>query len=388
MTAPPPLRIYFVMGEDSGDVLGSDLCSSFKELGVPITPMGLGGPRMQEMGLESLFDVSQLSVMGISGVVAKLPTLMSRIRQTANDIVEKQPDVLLLIDSPEFSYRVAKKVREKSPGTTIVKYVAPTVWAWRPGRAVKIARYVDHILAVLPFEPEVMKQLDGPKTTYIGHPLAASMPKIDGRKKRDCSNPVRLVLLPGSRLGETRRLMPVFADILKILKERGNQFEITLPTLARLEQEISEQSKNWAFAPTIVTGDEARLEAFKSADVAMAASGTVTLELALYKVPMIAVYKLDPIMLQMRRFITAWTASLPNLIADYPVVPERLNEDVRPGHIARMLERLTKNGPERNTQLEGFELIAKRLKQKVPSGKLAAQKILEITGRTAPKKPD
>ena len=337
---------------------------------------------MKSKGLESLFDISQLSVMGISSVIPKLPALLNRIKQTARDVVEKQPDILLLIDSPEFSYRVAKKVRKKSASPKIVKYVAPTVWAWRPGRAAKIARYIDHILAVLPFEPEAMKQLNGPETTYVGHPLAASMPKIDGRKKQDCNDPVKLVMLPGSRLGETRRLMPVFAEILQVLKSRDNRIEVTLPTLGRLEAEIREQSRNWAYTPEIVVGDEARQRSFKSSDLALAASGTVTLELSLYKVPMIAVYKLDPFMLQMRRFITAWTASLPNLIADYPVVPERLNEDVRAGHIARMMERLMVSGPERNAQLEGFELIAKRMKQKTPSGQLAAQKILEIIGRT------
>ena len=378
MNTKTPLRVYFVMGEESGDVLGSDLLDSFAKLGVPVEPMGLGGSRMKAKGLESLFDISQLSVMGISSVIPKLPALLNRIRQTAKDVIEKQPDILLLIDSPEFSYRVAKKVRKQSASPKIVKYVAPTVWAWRPGRAAKIAKYIDHILAVLPFEPEVMEQLSGPKTTYIGHPLAAAMPRIDKLKKRDCADPVKLVMLPGSRLGETRRLMPVFEEILQILKSRDNHIEITLPTLSRLEPEIREQTRNWAYTPNIVIGDDARREVFKSSDLALAASGTVTLELSLYKVPMIAVYKLDPLMLQMRRFISAWTASLPNLIADYPVVPERLNEDVRAGSIARMLERLMVSGPERNAQLEGFELIAKRMKQETPSGQLAAQKILEI----------
>ncbi len=378
MSREKNLRIYFVAGEESGDVLGSDLIASFERLSIAVEPVGLGGSHMKERGLTSLFDISELSVNGLSGVIPRLPNLLRRIRQTAEDVVLKRPDVLLLIDSPEFSYRVAKKVRKQLPELTIIKYVCPSVWAWRPGRAARIAGYIDHILAILPFEPAVLKELDGPEATYIGHPLAATVPAIDGKSKRQCHDLLRLVVLPGSRKSETRRLMPVISRTLDILAERGNRFEVTLPTLEKLEAEITAQSANWPNKPKIVTGDAARQAAFKQADIALAASGTVTLELALYKVPMISIYKLDAIAFTFRRLLTGWTASLPNLIADYPVVPERLNEYAHPQYIARMIERLAVNGPERRLQLDGFEVVAKRLKQKQPSGLLAARKIVEV----------
>ena len=131
------LKVYFITGEESGDALGSDLIQSFRKMKIAIAPMGLGGERMQAQGFQSLFEISKLSVMGISGVVAKLPSLLSLIRKTASDVLVKNPDVLVLIDSPEFSYRIARRVRKKNPNIKIIKYVAPSVWAWRPGRAAK-----------------------------------------------------------------------------------------------------------------------------------------------------------------------------------------------------------------------------------------------------------
>lgn len=374
------LRIYFVVGEESGDALGEKLISAFQKQSPEITPMGLAGPRMKAKGVKSLFDISELSVMGISAVASKLPSLLKRIRETAKDVVEKKPDVLLLIDSPEFSYRVAKKVRKKLPQVKIVKYVAPTVWAWRPGRAKKIKPYIDHIMAILPFEPELLKSLGGPDATYVGHPLAAEMPSIATKSKKKCSEVPKLLVLPGSRRGELKLMLPVIRDTLKILRDRGNQFEVTLPAVSKLENEIREQTKIWEVKPNIVVGEEAKKEAFKQADLALATSGTVILELALYKVPMISIYKLDRIMMQVRHIITAWTTALPNLIADYPVVPERLNENAHPEHLARMLERLMLDGEERAVQLNGFDKIIKQLKNEKSGAEVAAKKIVEIVG--------
>jgi len=369
------------MGEASGDALGAKLLEAFSEIKTDIVVNGLGGPRMKEKGLTSLFDISELSVMGITGVMVRLPNLMKRIRETTQDVLEKQPDVLVLIDSPEFSYRVAKAVRKQAPNIRIVKYVAPSVWAWRPGRAKKIRNYVDHILAILPFEPQVMKDLGGPPTTYVGHPLSSEMPDIKTAAKKKCGKPFQLLALPGSRHSETKRLLPEIAEMIRILKERGTEFDVTLPTLPKLEDEVREATKSWAVKPKIVLGDEARIEAFKGADVALAASGTVTLELALYKVPMISIYKLDAATMAIRRIIKAWTASLPNLIADYPFIPEQFNEYCHPQHVARMVERLVLNGEERNIQLKGFDLVAKRMKQDSPSTLLAAQKIIDVAGK-------
>ena len=372
------LRIYFVVGEDSGDALGVKLIDALENLSQELVPMGLAGSRMKEKGVESLFDISELSVMGISAVASRLPTLLKRIRQTANDIVDKRPDILLLIDSPEFSYRVARKVRKRLPEVKIVKYVAPTVWAWRPARAKKIKPYIDHIMAILPFEPELLKKLGGPDATYVGHPLAAEMPSIATKLKRKCADTPNLLILPGSRRGELKLMLPVIRDTLKVLSDRGNRFEVTLPAVERLEAEIRQHTKAWDIKPNIIVGEKAKTEAFKNADLALATSGTVILELALYKVPMISIYKLDHIMMQVRHMITAWTTALPNLIADYPFVPERLNENAHPEHLARMLERLMLEGEERNVQLKGFDKIIRQLKSEKSGADVAAQKIIEL----------
>ena len=375
------LRIYFVVGEDSGDALGVKLMDAFDNLSQEIEPMGLAGAKMKEKGVDSLFDISELSVMGISAVVSRLPSLLKRIRQTVDDIIDKKPDVLLLIDSPEFSYRVAKKVRKKLPQVKIVKYVAPTVWAWRAGRAKKIKPYIDHIMAILPFEPELLKKLGGPEATYVGHPLAAEIPSIATKSKKSCSQVPKLLVLPGSRRGELKLMLPVIRDTLAILQDRGNNFEVTLPAVGRLETEIREQTSDWIIKPNIVTGEEAKIEAFKNADLALATSGTVILELALYKVPMISIYKLDRIMMQVRHMITAWTTALPNLIADYPFIPERLNENAHPEHLARMLERLMMSGEERDVQLKGFDQIIKQLKSEKSGAEVAAQKIIDLVAK-------
>ncbi|MEL7428843.1 MAG: lipid-A-disaccharide synthase [Pseudomonadota bacterium] len=378
-----PLKIYFVIGEESGDALGSKLIDTFKHMNVDVAAVGLAGPRMQERGMSSLYDVSELSVMGISGVVAKLPGLLRRISQTAADVIKQNPDVLLLIDSPDFSYRVAKKVRKQKPDIKIIKYVSPSVWAWRPGRAKKISTFIDHVLAILPFEPDLLKELGGPEATFVGHPLAAEMPEVDKAARQNIGTPPRMVLLPGSRQSEIKRLLPFIKETLDVLKERGNEFEITLPAVTRFADEIREAVKLWAYPVEVVTGDEARVKAFRKTDFALAASGTVTLELALYRVPMISIYRLDFMAMQIRHMLTGWTASLPNLIADYPVVPERFNEYAHPQYVARMVEKLVRPGHERDIQLEGFELIRQRMAQEAPSHEVAARKIIEVSKEKA-----
>ncbi len=381
MALSEPLKIYFVVGEESGDALGVKLLDAFDNLSKPIHSTGLAGQRMKARGVDSLFDISELSVMGLSAVVSKLPNLLKRINQTAKDVIDKNPDVLLLIDSPEFSYRVAKKVRKKLPDLKIIKYVAPTVWAWRPGRAKKIKAYIDHIMAILPFEPELLKELDGPDATYVGHPLASEIPEIDIKQKKKCRKIPKLVVLPGSRRIEIKLLMPVIRDTLQVLIDRGNTMEIYLPAVEKLENEIREQVKSWNIKPVILSGEDAKKKAFMEADIALTASGTATLELALYKVPMISIYKLDRLMMQIRHLITAWTTALPNLIADYPVVPERLNENTHPQHLARMIERLVLDGEERQIQLKGFEKIAKKLSQETSGATVAAQKIIDLVAK-------
>lgn len=374
----PALKIYFVMGEQSGENLAIDLLDAFDEMDISIEPMGLGGEKLQKRGLDSLFNVTDLSVIGISGVIGKLPTIIKRVNQTVKDILDKRPDVVLLIDSPDFGYAVAKRVRKRNADIPIVKYICPSVWGWRPGRAPKMRVFIDHVLAILPFEPDVMKKLEGPETTYIGHPLMRLITENARRKNATPKLPASLLVLPGSRKSEISRLLPVIRDTLSMLKERGNVFEAVLPAVDHLVEDIRANVAEWPVKPEIITGDDARAAAFSKADAAIAASGTVTLELALYKVPMISIYKLDPVMMIARKFMYAWTASLPNLIADRVVVPEQFNEFANPNLISRQIKQLLVKGPARNAQLEGFEIVAENMQQSERPGLIAARIILKV----------
>jgi lipid-A-disaccharide synthase len=374
-----PKRVYIVVGEASGDILGADLVESLRALAPGVECIGLAGPRMQALGMKSLFDIEDISVMGFAAVFARLPTIFARISATANDIIAKRPDAVVLIDSPDFTHRVAKRVRAKLPGTPIVKYICPSVWAWRPSRAKTMARSIDHVLAILPFEPRLLEQLGGPQASYIGHPMARRMDGVQLPDRRKPEGEKTLLLLPGSRRGEIRLLLDDFRDTLQILHERGNRFRALLPAVPRLEAELREKIAQWPVKPEIVTGENAKHDAFLAADAALATSGTVILELALYKVPVVSIYRLDWLLHRFRFLITGWTAALPNLIADAAIVPERVGDMVRPGWLARAIEGLMQEGSARDAQLEGFDLVAARMRQEEPAGMLAARKVLSLT---------
>ncbi|MGI9400579.1 MAG: lipid-A-disaccharide synthase [Rhizobiaceae bacterium] len=373
----PPVRVYFVIGEESGDALGADLIDGMQEIGLQAEFCGLAGRRMQAKGIHSLFDISDIAVMGFSAVFSRLPTILSRINQAANDIIEKKPDVLVLIDSPDFTHRVARKVRKKNPDILILKYVCPSVWAWRPGRAPTMKGYVDHVLTILPFEPGLLAELDGPPATYVGHPLYAEIgnrPQKEAPKKREKV----LLLLPGSRRIEIKLLLPDMEKTLEILEERGNKFRAIMPVVPHLKVEISAAVSRWKTRPEIVDTEEEKLAAFEHADAALAASGTVLLELALFRVPMISIYRLDWLIHQFRFLIFGWSAALPNLILDETLIPERVGDMIRPGWLARALETLMKDSPERKLQMDGFERLVKEMARDKPPGVEAAKKIKEL----------
>ena len=375
-----PLRLYFVVGEISGDALGADLVDQFAELGIPVEVMGLGGEKLQARGLRPLFDSSEIAVMGLSGVVAKLPALLSRAKRVTQDVLERKPDVLLLIDSPEFSKQVAKRVKARRGDLPVVKYVCPTVWSWRPGRAKTMTSYVDHVLAILPFEPDVMRELGGPPTTYVGHPLARLAGTIDLKKKRKPKNPPTILLLPGSRRSETSRLLPVLRESINVLHRRNVKANYILPAVPHLEDEIRNEVAGWEVKPEVVSGEDAKIAAMEKADAAIAASGTAILELAMYGVPMVSIYKLDKAIYALRFMIKGWTAALPNLIADTPIVPERFNEYANPEYVARMVEPLLEDSLQRQAQLEGFRLVHARMKQDEAPGRICARIIAGMAG--------
>ncbi|NDW04234.1 lipid-A-disaccharide synthase [Jiella pacifica] len=382
------MKIAFVVGEPSGDAIGADLIRALKaRLPGDLELVGLAGEAMQAEGLESLFDIDELSIMGISAIIARLPQLLRRVGQTADAIVAAEPDALIVIDSPTFSHRVAKRVRARSPQVPIVNYIPPTVWAWREGRAAKMRPYVDHAICALPFEPAVMERLGGPPSTYVGHPLmkepglAAIM--ADGRPlgEKTVKSPPRLVILPGSRRGEIDRLAGDFGATLGRLAELVPGVTAVLPTLAWHRERIEAEVAKWPVRPEIVTGNAAKWQAFAKADAALAASGTVSLELALAGVPMALAYKLDPVAYQIRHLISAWTAAMPNFVVGHPLVPEHFHEFVRPEMLARRLARLMTDTPERRAQLEGFDEIRRLMAVDRAPGEAAAEIVLGLEAK-------
>ncbi|WP_312794326.1 lipid-A-disaccharide synthase [Tianweitania sp.] len=378
-----PLRIAIVSGEESGDLLGFDLVRAIeKRAGRPVELVGVGGRHLQSLGLKPLFDPGDIALMGVSAVVRDLPRLVYRIGTTARAIVDAKPDCLITIDSPAFTLRVAKKVRALDPAIPIVKYVCPSVWAWNPGRAPAMKPYIDRILCILPFEEKVLEDLQGPKGIYVGHRLASDPDLLEAaeqqRDRQGASGEKTLLVLPGSRRGEVRSLMRPFGETLKLLRERGNAFRVVIPTVPHVAALVAEEARSWPVAPEIVSGPEEKLKAFASADAAMAASGTVLLELALARVPMVSCYKTDLLMSAVTRLITIWTAALPNLIADRLVVPEFINEFLRPGLIARQLEALLVDTEARRWQLQGLDSVAERMRTDRPSSEVAAEAVLEL----------
>ncbi|ODT14756.1 MAG: lipid-A-disaccharide synthase, partial [Kaistia sp. SCN 65-12] len=260
MTSPAarPLDVFVIAGEESGDILGAGLMRALDgRWSGPLSFRGVGGHRMIGEGLTSLYPMDDLTAMGFAAVIAKLPTILKRMKQTVEAIVANPPDILVLVDAQDFNRRVAGRVRKRLPHLPIVKYVAPTVWAWRPGRARKMYGTIDHVLALLPFEPAVMRKLGGPATTYVGHPLLSEIPELQpsaGDLAVRKGAPPTLLVLPGSRRMELRRLSASFGAALGLLKARGQEFDLVLPTLPRLEAAVRDATRDWPVQPTIVTG--------------------------------------------------------------------------------------------------------------------------------------
>ena len=380
------LKLAVVAGEVSGDLLGADLVRALKtQFPGQVELFGVGGEHLTTEGLNSLFDYSELSIMGFTQVLKKLPQLISRIKETANAIIAYQPDALLIIDSPDFTHRVAKRVRKALPYLPVVNYVCPSVWAWKEYRATAMLSYVDHVLALLPFEPEAMQRLGGPATTFVGHRLSVDPDVLSVRAQR-ALRPVpaagdtrTILLLPGSRSTETTRLMEPFQQAASAFVERNGPTRFVLPTVPRQEQRIRELAASWpdAIRPEIGTDTAFKWRCFAEADAAIAASGTVILEFALCHVPVVSVYKTDWIFTMLSKRVKTWTGALPNLIADYALVPEYFNEVVRSGSMLRWAERLSSDTIQRRAMLEGFELVQKRLQTEIPPGEQGAAILLQ-----------
>lgn len=380
------LKLAVIAGEPSGDILGAGLVRQLAiQTGEPPQLIGVGGERLTAEGLTSLFDFTELSIIGFSAVIARLPKLIKRINQTAEAIIAARPDCLLIIDSPDFSHRVARKVRAALPGVKIVNYVCPTVWAWKPERASAMTAYIDHVLSILPFEVEVVRQLGGPPLTYVGHRLmedpgleAAHQAQMAYRRDHSSRRPPVCLILPGSRRSEVKRLGPVFGEAARALASINPDMTFVLPAGEHVRREIRDEILGWDVVCQVVTGDAAKWQAFGEADVAIAASGTVLLELALAGVPHISCYKLDPVSQLLSRLVTSWTAALPNMIADNVVISEYYDSQLRPARLARQANQLAGDTLYRSAMLSDFDLIRSRMEVDVPASHKAAATLLSV----------
>jgi lipid-A-disaccharide synthase len=376
-TAAAPY-VFLVAGEDSGDRLGAALIAGIRKRTQGRARFsGVGGGHMAAEGMPSLYSLNDLAAFGFASLVGRLPTILRRIRETADAAVAAKPDVMVIIDSPDFTHRVARKVRARNPGIPIVDYVCPTVWAWRPGRARAMRPYVDHVLALLPFELEVMQRLGGPPTTFVGHPLGEQVrtlrPNAEEARHR-MADPPLLLVLPGSRTGELRRMGGIFGEAVGRVAARLGRLDVVVPAVPRLAERVQAAVAGWPVPVRVVTGPEEKYAAFRLARAALAKSGTSTLELAIAGVPMAAAYKV-PLVEEMvgHMLITAQSAILANLVLGENVVPEFLQRDCTPEKLAAALLPLLSDTPQRRRQVEAFARLDELMEigKAIPSDRAA-----------------
>lgn len=380
MSRQKPL-IFVVSGEASGDNLAGRLMGALKEQTEGrVRFAGVGGPQSTKQGLDSLFPMQELSLIGIVEVLPHLPRLVRRLNQTAAAARELKPDAIVTVDVPGFCLRLADKLR--GSGIPVVHYVAPQLWAWRGGRARKLGRRVDHIMALLPFEVPFFADYGIP-CTYVGHPAieagAASGSGEAFRRKHALPPDVPvLCVVPGSRAGEVRRMLPVFAEAVSTLKQHFPNLHVIIPVSTAVAQDVEAQTKDWPLPVVRVTNPDERFDAFAACDAAMTKSGTVTLELALADVPMVVAYRVSAItaFLVRQMGVSVQHASLVNLLAGHEIVPELLQEGCTAEKLAERTGELLRSEEARARQRTGFCEVMDALGEDTPAPSARAAKVV------------
>ena len=343
------VKVYLVAGEPSGDLLGSRLMRALKrQTNNDIAFYGVGGETMQAEGLTSLFDIRDLAVMGFMEVIPSIPKILRHLNEIITDIKQIQPDVILTIDSYSFSIRVHQALKKNNIDIPHAHYVAPQVWAWNKGRTKILPKWIDHLFCLLPDEPDYFTPYGLP-TTFVGHPvIEGGADKGDAQKFRLEHNlseqtPV-LALLPGSRKNEIQGLLPLFMQTAERLSETHPNLFVVVPTVQTVADKITEQLKDWKIPHAVVLGERARYDAFSVANIALAASGTVSLELAMAHVPHLIAYRLNPLTATLARFVLKIKyVNLINLLQDKEVIPELLQENCTLEKLRKTAENLFQN---------------------------------------------
>ncbi|MDE0800889.1 MAG: lipid-A-disaccharide synthase [Rhodospirillaceae bacterium] len=358
---PAAPLIYLVALEPSGDLLGAKLMNALRiKLGSDARFSGVGGNQMERSGLKSLFDPSDLAILGIFEVLPKASLVIRRVKEVVQDIESKSPSILITIDSWGFTGRVHKTLTKRLNPIPRVRYVAPQVWAWRPGRAKQLSQWIDHLLTLFPFEPPLF-ETHGLATTYVGHPiiednaLYTDVSQFRSEFDMEDNAPV-LMVLPGSRKSEVRCLTPVFADALGILVSKVPDLHVVIPTIGSVEIEVREWAKSLPFSAHVLTGGIDKANAYATANAAIAASGTVTLELARAGIPHLIAYKVNRLSGLVFRFMAKTKfVNLINILLKYEVVPECLQAECNGRVIAEEVERLLKDEGYRDMQMRCFK---------------------------------
>ncbi len=379
------MEIYLTAAEASGDKLGASLMAALKRKNPSVKFSGVGGDAMAAQGLSTQYPMSELAAFGFADVIRNYSRIKRRIEETANAIVSSKPAAVVLIDSFGFSFQVAKRVRALAPEVPVIKYVAPQVWVWRQGRARAMRPFFDHTLALFPFEPEIHRKLGGPPCTYVGHPLLEELAKLRPEPAdmvRRETNPPVLVVMPGSRRSELRSLIAEFGEAVSILSASHGPLQVVLPTLPFIEAEVREAARSWPVVPGVVVTEEEKFEAMRKARVALASSGTATLELALAQVPHVGAYRVRWWEAAIARLmVKVKMALLPNILLNERIVPELLQQDCTAQKIAAAAIPLFEAGDARARQLDAFARIDAILATPEPPSGRAAAIVLEIIAK-------
>jgi len=361
------VKLFLVAGEASGDKLGAALMAALIDLVPGVEFVGIGGPQMEALGLKSFFPMEELSVMGLLEVLPKYRDLKRRIAETAQAVLDAAPEALITIDSPDFCLRVARIVKTARPAQKTAHYVAPSVWAWRPGRAAKMAEVIDHVLALLPFEPPYMTAA-GMSCDFVGHPVVAE-PRARATEAAELRETLMigeeqplLLCLPGSRRGEVKRLMPRFAATVAALRQGAPGLRVVIPTVRGVAPLVREMACTWDEVPNVLEAGADKRAAFAAADLALAASGTVSLELAANRVPMVIGYRMNWLTWQItKRAMLIDTVTLVNLVSETRAVPEFLGPACQAQPMARALHDILHDPARRAAQIAAMELTMQRL---------------------------
>jgi lipid-A-disaccharide synthase len=380
-------RIFVIAGESSGDALGGAIMRALREHDPDIAFDGVGGPDMTAAGLTSRFPMTELAVMGLTEVLPKLPGLLRRIRETADAVVAARPDAVLTIDAPDFCFRVAKRVKARAPDIPVIHMVAPTVWAWRPGRAAKVARFLDHMLCLLPFEPPYFER-EGLAATFVGHPIVQQpappdLPEAFRVRHGIPADAPLLAVLPGSRTGEVARHLPVFGETVARLAQAHPGLHAVTATVGHVAETVRDAASSWAAPVTVIDaqandGGDKRA-AFAAATAALAASGTVSVELAAAGCAGVVAYRVHPLTAAIaRRLIRVEHASLINLIAGRAVVPEFIQQDCTADNLTAAVSALLGDADARAEQRAAFDTALAAMGR---GGPAPAERAAAVVGR-------